>query len=70
MFDFSPALYEPVSLLAPRSLVFNVLTRTFQDRDEEVQQVAPNYHAAAIPKKLRLIEALGKEQTNGADAAQ
>jgi len=69
VFDFTPALYGPVSMLAPRELVFESLTRTFQNRAGEIDDVVPAYHATAPAKKNLLIEALGKEQTNGADAA-
>ena len=68
VFDFSPTLYEPVSMLAPRDVVFDALTRTFQNKAGEMEEVAPNYHAASVTKKLGLIEALGKEQSAGADA--
>jgi len=68
VFDNAPPLYSPVSMLAPRDLVFDTLTRTFQNRVGETAEVAPNYHAASLQKKLGIIQALGKEQTNGADA--
>jgi len=69
VFDFAPGLYQPVSQLAPRHIVFDTLTRTYLNRKGEVDEVVPNYHGAPLAKKMGLIEGLGKEQSNGADAA-
>ncbi len=67
-FDYAVSLYGPVSLLADRSLVVDFLTRTFTNSKGETGVVAPKYHGAGYARQIALIEALGKEQSSGADA--
>jgi len=67
-FDYTVSLYGPVSLLADRTLVVDFLTRTFTNSMGETGVVAPKYHGAGYKRHFALVEALGKEQTSGADA--
>jgi hypothetical protein len=67
-FDFAATLYEQVALLAPRDLVREYLTRTFQNSKKEIEFIAPKIHGASIAARRKLIEDLGKDGSNGADA--
>ena len=68
-FDFAATLYEPVCLLASRDLLDTYLTRTFLTRKGGIGDVPPKIHGAPFPKRRELLEALGRDQTSGADAA-
>jgi len=68
VFDFAKTLYEPVSVLAPRALVDEYLSRTYTMRDGNVDVVQPQYHGATPAKKLELIAALGRDRSKAADA--
>jgi hypothetical protein len=67
-FDFAATLYEQVVLLAPRNLVQEYLTRSFQNSRKQIDHVTPKYHGAPFSARLKLVEDLGKDGSNGADA--
>jgi hypothetical protein len=68
-FAYDPALYGPVSLLAPEDVVVRNLTRTYRKRDGAVDTVPPTYHPAKPEHRARIAEGLGRDPGPAAGAA-
>jgi tetratricopeptide (TPR) repeat protein len=67
-FEYDPALYGPVSLLAPEGVVVRSLTRTFRKVDGTTGGVPPTYHPAPPAQRVKLAGSLGGEPGSGAGA--
>jgi tetratricopeptide (TPR) repeat protein len=67
-FAYEPAIFEPVSLLAPEHLVRQNLTRTYLSKDGEIKSVAVVYHMPPLSKRVELVAALAVDETENAAA--
>jgi hypothetical protein len=67
--EYDPALYGPVSLLAPEDFVQRSLTRTYRKRDGTLDGVAPVYHPAPSARRRTIVEGLGRDPGSAAGAA-
>lgn len=68
-FEYDPALYGPLVLLADEDLVHRNLTRTYRKRNGTIDSVPPTYHPPKAAQRLQVIEGLGRDASAAAGAA-
>ncbi len=68
-FEYEPAVYGPVSLLAPRALLNQHLTRKYNQGTDTIGTVAPRIFPVSQAKREAIIETLGLDASDAAAAA-
>ncbi|MHC4222894.1 MAG: hypothetical protein ACYSX0_21675 [Planctomycetota bacterium] len=68
-FTYEAAIYGPVSLLAPKQMVQENLTRSYRKLSGEVDSVPANYNAPKPLERMRIVEELAGDRSACAAAA-
>jgi len=68
-FEYDPALWKPVSLLAPRDLLDLYLQRHYRIDEDRLGEVPPRVYPIPPEKREEVLEGLGLEASDAAAAA-